>query len=261
MYDFHMHTRVSFDSETEPAQAVAVAEKKGLKEICFTDHYDFHTCPDGQHYLFAVEDYSREYDGLKSDSVIIRKGVEFGLTEWNRKELDKLLSARKFDFVIGSVHFVDGVDPYFPEYWQGRDMRTAFEVYLDQTLKCVKLHDNFDVLGHLTYACKSPLNPTKEPIYYKDFSDVCDEIMKILVSKGKGMEINTSGVDRVGAFLPSAEFLRRFKELGGEIVTIGSDAHDADRVGQYSGEAAEILKDIFGYVCTFADRKPTFHKL
>ena len=85
--------------------------------------------------------------------------------------------------------------------------------------------------------------------------------MKVLVQKGKGMEINTSGVDRAGVYLPNAEFLKRFKELGGEIVTVGSDAHDASRVGQYVPEALEILKDIFGYVCTFEARKPIFHKL
>ena len=75
------------------------------------------------------------------------------------------------------------------------------------------------------------------------------------------MEINSSGVDRVGEFLPSADFLRRFHELGGEIVTIGSDAHAADRVGQYHKEALEIEKDIFGHVCTFENRTPIFHKL
>ena len=75
------------------------------------------------------------------------------------------------------------------------------------------------------------------------------------------MEINTSGVDRVGDFLPSKAFLKRFKELGGEIVTVGSDAHDPSRVGQYTAEALEILKEIFGYVCTFERRKPIYHKL
>jgi histidinol-phosphatase (PHP family) len=81
------------------------------------------------------------------------------------------------------------------------------------------------------------------------------------VSKGKGLEMNTSGVDRCGNFLPTADIVRRFRELGGEIVTIGSDAHAAKRVGQYAFDACEILRDIFGYVCTFEDRKPIFHKL
>ena len=75
------------------------------------------------------------------------------------------------------------------------------------------------------------------------------------------MEINTSGVDRCGDFLPGLAYLKRFKELGGEIVTVGSDAHDVRRVGQYTLQACEMLKEVFGYVCTFEDRKPIFHKL
>ena len=74
------------------------------------------------------------------------------------------------------------------------------------------------------------------------------------------MEMNTSGVDRCGDFLPYEAIFRRFKELGGEIVTVGSDAHTASRVGQYADRACGILGDIFGYVCTFEDRKPIFHK-
>ena len=82
-----------------------------------------------------------------------------------------------------------------------------------------------------------------------------------MAAKGKGLELNTSGMDRCGGFLPTPEYFRRFKELGGEIVTIGSDAHRSDRVGQYSSQACQVLADIFGYVCTFEGRKPIFHKL
>jgi histidinol-phosphatase (PHP family) len=85
--------------------------------------------------------------------------------------------------------------------------------------------------------------------------------MKTLAQNGKGMEINTSGVDRVGDFLPSIDFIKRFRELGGEIITVGSDAHDTSRVGQHISEALEIAKDVFGYVCTFEKRKTIFHKL
>ena len=128
-------------------------------------------------------------------------------------------------------------------------------------MKCVQIHDDFDVLGHLTYVCKSVHNPSHAPVLYEKHREITDAILEVLVKKGKGMEINTSGVDRCGDFLPTEEFFRRFKELGGEIVTVGSDAHTADRVGQYSVRACEMMKDIFGYVCTFENREPIFHKL
>ena len=88
-----------------------------------------------------------------------------------------------------------------------------------------------------------------------------EEILDTLVRKGKGLEINTSGLDRIGDFFPGREYLRRFRELGGEIVTVGSDAHTLNRVGRQIPEALDVLKEIFGYVCTFEGRKPVFHRL
>ena len=261
MFDFHMHSTVSFDGISSARDMAEAAAKVGLREICFTDHWDDHFTPEETPDLFSLEDYARAYDGLSVEGVTIRRGVEFGLTTWNREGLTALLQERPFDFVIGSVHYVDGTDPYYAEFWQGRCAEDAFRSYLEETLRCVRLHDGFDVLGHLTYVCKSAHNPTHEPLRYEPYAELCDEIMRTLVAKGKGMEINTSGVDRAGVFLPDATFLRRFRELGGEIVTLGSDAHSTDRVGQYSAEALAILRDIFGYVCTFESRKPIFHRL
>ena len=85
--------------------------------------------------------------------------------------------------------------------------------------------------------------------------------MRTLAENGKGMEINTSGMDKVGEFLPSYAFIKRFKELGGEIITVGSDSHDDTRVGQYIPEALQIAKEVFGYVCTFDKRKIIYNKL
>lgn len=261
MFDYHLHSKVSFDSKCEPVDIVKAAEAAGLKEICFTDHYDFNDVFRDKRDLFTVEEYSKAYDGLRSDRVTVKHGVEFGLTAWNQNELGELLDSDTFDFVIGSVHYAGGYDPYYEEFWSHNGADTAFEKYLLQTLECVKVHDNFDVLGHLNYVCKSLHSPTRKPLHYRDYSDICDEIMKILAQNGKGMEINTSGVDRVGDFLPSLDFIKRFCELGGEIITVGSDSHDSERVGQYITGALQIAKDVFGYVCTFDRRKPNFNKL
>ena len=133
--------------------------------------------------------------------------------------------------------------------------------FLEATLDCVKLHDDFDVLAHLTYIGKTTAHPAPRCVPFEAHKELTEEILKTLVRKGKGLEMNSSGVDRCGGFLPTADYFRRFKELGGEIVTIGSDAHRSDRVGQYAADACDILKDIFGYVCTFEERRPVFHKL
>ncbi len=261
MFDYHLHSSVSFDSECDANKIVEAAENRGLKEICFTDHYDFNDDPQKQHDIFDIEQYRKVYDNVRSNKVVIRRGVEFGLTHWNQNELKNLLSQYDFDFVIGSVHFAGGYDPYFEEFWTHNGINKGFEKYLLQTLNCVKNQTDFDVLGHINYVCKSSYNPTKEPLRYKDYSDICDEIMKTLAENGKGMEINTSGMDRVGEPLPSYDFIKRFKELGGEIITVGSDSHDGLRVGQYISDALDVAKDVFGYVCTFENRKVKFNKL
>lgn len=261
MFDYHMHSTISGDGKSTASEMVQAARAAGLKEICFTDHMDYILNPEKVAMSIDIDAYGRAYDNLEAPGLLIRRGVEFGLTSWNQKEVAEFLKLRHFDFVLGSLHYIEDVDPYEACYWEGRSVKEGYRVYLEELLECVKVHDDYDVLGHLTYACKSPHNPTHEPLLFEDFHEITDEIMKIVISKGKGMEVNTSGVDAAGVFLPSADYLRRFKELGGEIVTIGSDAHNTVRVGQYADQALEMLRDIFGYVCTFADRKPIFHKL
>lgn len=261
MFDFHMHSRVSFDSTADPAAMVAAAEKAGLREICFTDHLDYDPLAAEQTMLFDTDAYNAAYDGLHSDSVKIFRGVEFGMLPDNRETFRRDLQRRHFDFVIGSVHFTGGLDPYFPKFWEGKTLDQAICANLQETLACVRTHDDFDVLGHITYIAKTKSNPVKQPVELATYQDLVDEIFKTLIAKGKGIEVNTGGVNICGAYLPEKEYLLRFKELGGRIVTVGSDAHDALRVGQYCREASRMVADIFGYVCTFCDRQPVFHKI
>jgi histidinol-phosphatase (PHP family) len=261
MFDFHMHTRVSFDGhDTGLAMAVA-AKNAGLQEICFTDHLDYDPLEQMGVMAFDTDVYRAEYDGLSVEGLTIRRGMEFGMTADNREQLLKDLERYPFDFVLGSIHFVDDLDVYFEPFWADKSVFQAERRYLEATLECVKIHDDFDVLAHLTYIAKTHAHPAPRVVPYGEHRELVDEILKELVRKGKGLEMNSSGVDRCGGFLPTADYFLRFRELGGEIVTIGSDAHQCDRVGQYSKDACQILREIFGYVCTFEGRKPVFHKL
>ena len=261
MFDYHIHSIVSFDGHNTGLELAQAAAARGLKEICFTDHVDFDPLAPVQTMVFDVQRYAQEYDRLEVPGLKIRRGMEFGLTEGNQSLLLQRLSQRRYDFVLGSVHFVDGVDVYFKEYWQDKIPAQAQSRFLEQTLAMVQTHQDFDVLAHMTFLMKSPFNPTRSPLEYAAHREVLDEILRTLADKGKGLEMNTSGVDRSVGYLPTVDFFRRFKELGGEIVTVGSDAHRCDRVGQYCADAAGMLSDIFGYVCTFENRQPIFHKL
>ena len=261
MYDYHMHSRVSFDGHATGEAMAKAALAAGLKEICFTDHLDYDPLGQMGCMAFDTAAYHAEYDGLEIPGLQIRRGMEFGMTPDNISQFKEDLQRRPFDFVLGSIHFVDDLDVYFEPWWRGKSVFQAERRFLEATLECVQLHDDFDVLAHLTYIAKTHCHPAPRPVPYAEHREIIDEILRTLAAKDKGLEMNSSGVDRCGGFLPTADIFTRFKELGGEIVTIGSDAHTTDRVGQYSFEACQILKDIFGYVCTFENRKPIFHKL
>lgn len=261
MFDFHIHSMVSFDSTESPAQMVRAAEAAGLREICFTDHVDYDPLAQEQTMNFDTREYNLAYDELESDRVKIRRGMEFGLERDNRAQFQKDLQRRPFDFVLGSIHFVEDVDVYFPPYWEGKTVFQAERRYFEQMLACVQVHEDFDVLAHLTYIAKARSNPINRPVPYEEHRELVDEILRQLARKDKGLEVNTSGMSRCGVFLPTEQYVRRFKELGGRIVTVGSDAHTADRVGEHCDRACAMLKEIFGYVCTFENRQPVFHKL
>ena len=261
MFDYHMHTVVSFDGRERGIQMAQTAKAAGLKEICFTDHLDYDPLGKMGILAFDTAAYNAEYDDLEVPGLKIRRGMEFGMTVDNRAQFKKDLQRRHFDFVLGSVHFVDDLDVYFEEYWQDKTVFEAERRYLEATLDCVRLHDDFDVLAHLTYIGKTSSHHCPRPVPFAEHRELIDEILKVVAGKGKGLELNTSGLDRCGGFLPTEDYFRRFKELGGEIVTVGSDAHSSARVGQHTFAACEIFKDIFGYVCTFENRQPIFHKL
>ncbi len=261
MFDYHVHTRVSYDGHNTPGEMVAAAVAAGLQEICFTDHLDYQLSAPREKTAFTPEQYRQAYRDITSGDLTIRFGAEVGLATWNKEELAEDLRQYPYDFVLGSVHFVDDIDPYMPPYWVDKEPLQAERAYFEEMLRCVKLHDNFDVLGHLTYISKCRAHPCPRVIPLAQYRDLIAEIMKALVAKGRGMEINTSGVDRCGDFLPGLEYLKLFKDLGGEIITVGSDAHDIKRVGQYTDRACAMAKEVFGHVCTFEKRKPVFHKL
>ena len=260
MFDFHMHSRVSFDGHDTGEALAKAALAAGLSEICFTDHLDYDPLGKMGILAFDTDTYNAEYDALEVPGLAIRRGMEFGMTPGNKVQFQQDLKRRPFDFVLGSVHFVDDLDVYFEEYWSGKTIFQAECRYLEATLECVQIHDDFDVLAHLTYIAKTHCHPAPRIVPYEEHKALIDEILRILVAKGKGLELNTSGMDRCGGFLPTADIFRRFRELGGTIVTVGSDAHRTNRVGQYSREACDLLREIFGHVCTFAERQPIFHK-
>ena len=171
MFDFHMHSRVSFDGHDTGAALAKAAVDRGLKEICFTDHRDFLRKEREQTMLFDLEAYSREYDSLEVPGLTIRRGVEYGLYNDNQARMKQELGQRNYDFVLGSIHFVDDIDVYFSEYWQGKTVWQAQRRYFETMLECVRVHEDFDVLSHMTYLHKGAGSPVNCLLYTSDAAD------------------------------------------------------------------------------------------
>lgn len=238
------------------------AQKKGLSQICFTEHIDI-DFPGGKDFVFDFVDYDTKFAQVKSafPKMNIRKGAEAGLEIKTKDKLLCALSGKSFDFIIGSVHLIGGLDPYGSELWEKYEKQRAFEDYLDECIECAKAFDIYDVFGHLGYVSK--FCPHEDALMrYGDYREALDELLRILVQKGKGLEVNTSGIRNTGSAMPETPILKRFFELGGEIVTVGSDAHDDSAVGRAVPETLEILKSIgFNYVCAFDERRPRYIKI
>ena len=198
------------------------------------------------------------------DVLDVRVGIELGLQTHIVDELNSFVKTYpQLDFIIGSSHVVNRKDPYYPEYFEGRSEKEAYMEYFKSVLANIEAFEGFDVYGHIDYIVRYNPDVKKRKYSYKEYGDVIDEILKALISRGKGIELNTAGF-RYGLDEPNPcrDVLKRYRELGGEIITIGSDAHDPENVGYEFSRAVQILKDTgFKYVADFKGRKPMMQSL
>lgn len=255
--DQHIHTEFSGDSDTPAESQIARAKELGMKHICFTDHHDYDVNSDIDFNL-DIPRYMDEMNILKqkhSGDIDISVGIELGLQSHIADYLEKLTDTYNFDFIIGSVHFVDGLDPYYDEYFDTHN-GNAYERYFEVTLKRIERIKCYDSLGHLDYIVRYGARHGLEYSYSK-YADFIDAILTRLITDGKALECNSGALTRgLAEPNPCADVLRRYKELGGELVTIGSDAHSPEYVGSEFEKCGEILKECgFGYYAVYRNRK------
>ena len=254
--DLHTHSSFSTDSDELLEEMVKSAKEKGLQTLCITEHMDM-DYPGGE-FILDTESCRKEFLRVREQTDIeLLFGVELGLMDYLAPKLRAYAEAWDFDFVIGSSHLVDGQDPYYPEYFQKLGSKNGILRYFESILANVKAMSCFDVYGHLDYVVRYSPERSYEPI---DHREIIDEILKLLIENGKGIEINTAGIKSgLGYVHPHKFILNRYKELGGEIITIGSDAHDRSRVAADFDIAEEALKNAgFKYYAIFRDRIPEF---
>ena len=241
-----MHTKFSADSEMLAAEAIDRAASLNLG-VVFTEHFDYGLELNGKSFTFDAATYMSEYKNLRGDKV--RLGVEVGLRESARVANENFLTQADFDFVIGSIHLVDDLDIYYPD----KDKATAYKKYFEQMAAEIAVAD-FDALGHIDYICRAAPYDNPE-IDYPTFAAQIDAVLKIVVEREKVLELNTRRFYSARAVEELVPVYRKYRELGGRYVTIGSDAHKVAAVGNYFERALKFARELDLTPVTFCERK------
>lgn len=255
--DYHMHTHFSADSEASPREHILMAIERGLDEICFTDHKDF----DYPDYPFDLDAdaYFNELKKLQEeykDQIKIKIGIEIGLDVEYKEEIENFVNAHPYDYVIGSMHVIHQTE-FIEEalFFKDKTKEEAHRDFFLNTLECVQTFDCFNCLGHLDYICRYGPYDDKS-VNHSLYQDIIDEIFKTLIHKNKGIEVNTSGYKVRGTCgFPDFEQVQRYYDLGGRIITIGTDSHTSDRVGEHVEDVVKKYVEIgFEDISTFTKR-------
>jgi histidinol-phosphatase (PHP family) len=265
MYDYHVHSDFSADCGMAMEDACQAAVKKGVKEIVFTDHVDYVYPGSSYKWEFDYDRYSQNimrFRSLFQGNLSVLKGVEIVLHPGTKERNEQFVTDHEFDFVIGSVHIVEDLDLHFGDYFKGKQIAQALEGYYQTLHACVKNEPHFNVLGHLDLIKRyvHHAGAKVEEIKWRQYDDMLEDTLKILIETGRGIEINMSGYRyKLDGPLPDFPVLKLYKELGGEIVTIGSDAHTPHFIGKHFQKGYAMLEEAgFRYVTTFRERKPHF---
>lgn len=253
MIDTHLHSHYSYDSDADISEIARALLGAGATYAAVTDHVDFNY-PLTPFAMWDIQAYFKEILLAKNICPSLRTGVEIGFMGTDEPCAVEL-AKNPFDFIINSVHTIDGKDPYFLPYFEGKDKKTAYTQYFLCVRKSLNARYRYDSVGHIGYvARKAPYSD--RDIYLKEFGDILEDIFNVMIAKDKILEINTSAY-MSGKFLPSEPLLRRYYELGGRLVTFGSDAHCPQAIGAGFGTVTQVLRAIgFDALYGIIDNKP-----
>ncbi len=282
LHDYHIHTAYSNDAEYPMEQAVLDAIDLGLEEICFTDHIDYGIkrdwddprgilyCKGGpgepEEMPLANIDHPRyaaqiaELKEKYADRITLKMGAEFGMQQHTIPQYKSLFAQYPYDFVILSVHQIDNQELWTQDYQRGKTQAEYNLGYYEEILSLIQQYKDYSVLGHLDLIARYD----KTGVYpFSQQKDILTEILQTVIQDDRGIEVNTSCY-RYGLqdLTPSRQILELYRDLGGCILTIGSDSHRKSHLGSHIPGTMKLLKDMgFRYICTYDAMKPTFWNL
>lgn len=259
MYDYHMHSYFSSDTNVPMKDMIESAIRKGFKQITFTDHIDYEYNSTEISFDFEVDQYKETIQGFREiygNQIKINLGLEIGIQPHILEKCKKLVADSNPDFIIASLHNVEKKDLYLGEYFIGKTPEEALKYSFEELLLMLETFDAFSVIGHIDIVKRYNEGILNLPKF--KFVEYITPVLEKLVEMGKGIEVNTSGLRQgLSETLPSFEILEKYKALGGEIITIGSDAHNPDDIGHSFKEVLEMLKSIgFEHIYTFEKMMP-----
>ena len=263
MIDCHTHTKYSHDSQQDPRQAIEYAIFNGLEYLAFTDHCDrdclfspLHKDKIRQINLDAcmadISSLKEEYKG----KIDIGVGIECGYMKEATPIYIEDLKKFKTDIIINSIHLVDFVDCYFNEFFDGKSKLDAYKMYTQAIYDSLFVPYHYDVVAHIGYVSRKA--PYDERFYnYYELQDLIDAILKTIIEKGKALEINSHAQNTGDITLPNYDIIKRYKELGGELITFASDAHKKEVQCYLYNDITERLKSLgFKYLFKYLEHQP-----
>lgn len=271
LFDNHNHSDFSFDGKrTSVEKSVRAAVEAGLGGMAFTDHCDFFVPAMKAEFedlvpeTFDIKAQQAEIDRvqrmLESEEhrqFRILKGIELGMHEDCHGQIRGILSEHSFDQIIASVHYLDGTDPFYGGYYEDKEWKEAYGHYLETIWKEMTWLKDFDIMGHFDYVVRyAPYDRTS--LMYRDFNDILDEMFRFLIQEGKALEINTKSYRNYKGrdITLDRNILDRYKELGGEIISLGSDSHIPEQPGTSFKEYALLLKSLgFRWTAHYESRR------
>lgn len=259
LYDYHMHSNHSTDGSDNIYQLCSAAVRIGLREIAVTDHFE-PTSWNQDYPEYSYEKYALDIEKARkifNKKIKIKSAIELGQPHLYPEHTNNLLAAKEYDYVIASAHKMADDTDFGDLIYTSENVSSYCLKYLDELEALIKWN-KFDCLAHFDLLKRYAANFNLKAGLV-NYRERLETVLKMLVENGKGMEVNTSGLRQSAKeCLPNLDILKIYRELGGEIVTIGSDAHNAQDVGKGVMEAVELIKDAgFRYISVFNNRKPS----
>ena len=284
--DYHLHCEYSDDSNEPMENQIQEAITLGLDEMCFTDHVDYGIKrdwddPEGIIIRHAIEhgkevdlvlanvNYPKYFEALNmyqkkyASSISIKKGLEFGIQSITVDAYEKLYASYQddLDFILFSMHQVNNLEFWTQDFQKGKTQKEYNDEYYKEIYQTMQMFHHYSCLAHLDLLARYDENG----IYpFENEKDIIAEILKYVIRDGKGIEINTSSWKYgLKDTQPSRAILKLYKDLGGKIITVGSDAHETKYLASHIKDAYAILKNEIGIneICTFDHMQPIFHKI